>query len=130
MTDNLRPSPVDRCTAGLQSAPSRRQFIETSLSSAASTAIIGATLLGTTAASLPRSVHAAGGDDTLRVGLIGCGGRGTGAARQALMADQRVKLVAMADVFAEPLQTSLKALSADAELIDKIDVPPERGSAS
>ena len=121
MTDNLRPHP-----AGLQSASSRRQFIETSLSSAASTAMIGATLLGTTAASLPRSVHAAGGDDTLRVGLIGCGGRGTGAARQALMADQRVKLVAMADVFAEPLQTSLKALSADAELIDKIDVPPER----
>jgi len=121
MTVNLRPHP-----AGLQSASSRRQFIETSLSSAASTAMIGATLLGTTAASLPRSVHAAGGDDTLRVGLIGCGGRGTGAARQALMADQRVKLVAMADVFAEPLQTSLKALSADAELIDKIDVPPER----
>ena len=126
MTDNLRPSPVDRSTAGLQSAPSRRQFIETSLSSAASTAIIGATLLGTTATSLPRSVHAAGVDDVLRVGLIGCGGRGTGAARQALMADPRVKLVAMADVFADPLQISLQSLLAEAELVAKIDVPPER----
>ena len=121
MTDKLSPSP-----AGQQSARSRRQFIETSLSSAASTAMIGATLLGATATTFPRSVHAAGGDDTLRVGLIGCGGRGTGAARQALMADQRVKLVAMADVFAEPLQISLKSLSADAGLVDKIDVPPER----
>ena len=40
----------------------------------------------------------------LRVGLIGCGGRGTGAAAQALRADKNVKLVALGDVFEDKLQ--------------------------
>jgi hypothetical protein len=47
---------------------------------------------------------------TLRVGLIGCGGRGTGAAAQALAADSIVKLVALGDVFPDRLQGSLDAL--------------------
>lgn len=41
--------------------------------------------------------------ETLKVGLIGCGGRGTGAAREALLADKNVKLVAMADTFKEQI---------------------------
>ena len=73
----------------------------------------------------PSPVHAAG-DDTLRVGLIGCGGRGTGAATQALMADSRVKLTAMADAFDDRLQTSLKVIERMELLKSKIDVPPER----
>ncbi len=97
---------------------SRRQFIGTSLSTAAA---VGA---GTIA--FPSPVHAAGGDDVLRVGLIGCGGRGTGAARQALEADDRVKLVAMGDAFEDRLQLSLKSLSAVKEIADKIDVPREQ----
>lgn len=97
---------------------SRRQFIGTSLSAVATT--VGA---GTVA--LPSSVHAAGGDDVLKVGLIGCGGRGTGAARQALDADPKVKLVAMGDAFEDRLQSSLKSLSAVKEIAGKIDVPPE-----
>ena len=47
------------------------------------------------------SVHAAGTDKLLRVGLIGCGGRGTGAASQALNADPKTELVALADVFSD-----------------------------
>lgn len=47
----------------------------------------------------------------LKVGLIGCGGRGTGAANQALKADPDVVLHAMGDVFADKLETSLTNLS-------------------
>jgi predicted dehydrogenase len=48
--------------------------------------------------------------DTLKVGLVGCGGRGSGAADQALTADKNVVLTAMADAFEDRLQTSLKNL--------------------
>jgi predicted dehydrogenase len=70
-------------------------------------------------------VHAGGGD-TLRVGLIGCGGRGTGAAAQALNADKNVKLVAMGDAFEDRLQSSLATLQADEKVAGKIDVPEGR----
>ena len=62
----------------------------------------------------------------LRVGLIGCGGRGTGAAAQALQADTNVKLVAMADAFADCVDRSLAALQNQEKIADKIDVPAER----
>lgn len=62
----------------------------------------------------------------LRVGLIGCGGRGTGACRQALQADENVKLTAMGDAFADRLDTSLKSLQRIDSVKDKIDVPEER----
>ncbi len=45
------------------------------------------------------------GDDTIKIGLIGCGGRGTGAAFQALSTKQNVKLVAMGDAFADNVET-------------------------
>jgi hypothetical protein len=57
--------------------------------------------LGAAAASdlaLGRSVHAAG-SDLLRIGLVGCGGRGAGAAVNALNADPNTRLAAMADIF-------------------------------
>jgi len=76
-------------------------------------------------ASLQATVHASG-SDLLRVGLIGCGGRGTGAASQALMADANVKLTAMGDVFEDQLQSSLKTLQQTAGLERLLDVPPER----
>ena len=47
-----------------------------------------------------RMAHAAG-DDTLKIGLIGCGGRGTGAVGNAFAADPNTKLVAIADTFAD-----------------------------
>ena len=54
--------------------------------------------------------------DTLRVGFIGCGGRGTGAAGQALNADKNVVLTAMGDVFADRIQSSLAALHNESHL--------------
>ena len=98
------------------SPATRREFLKTS--TLAGGAFVGALSLGT-------SVHASG-DDTLRVGLIGCGGRGTGAASQALLADTRVKLTAMGDMFADNLQVSLKSLRESRDLENKLDVPPER----
>jgi hypothetical protein len=71
-------------------------------------------------------VHAAG-DDTLQVALIGCGGRGTGAAKDAMMVKRGpVKLVAMADVFDNRLDGSYEALSGDHECGSRMDVTPER----
>lgn len=70
------------------------------------------------------SLHAAG-DDVIRVGLIGCGDRGTGAAVQALSADKNVKLVAMGDAFADRLQSSLENLRAKKDTVAKVAVTPE-----
>ncbi|MEJ7645023.1 MAG: Gfo/Idh/MocA family oxidoreductase [Chryseolinea sp.] len=52
-------------------------------------------------------------DDTIKVALVGCGGRGTGAATQALLSKQNVKLVAMADAFRDRLDDSYKILTSD-----------------
>ena len=93
-------------------ASSRRDFLKTSAAAGAALALVPA-------------VHAAG-SDVLRVGLIGCGSRGTGAASQALKADKNVKLVAMGDAFADRIESSLGELHNDAELAAKIDVPAER----
>ncbi len=98
--------------------PTRREFVTTSALAATSGAVAGMLQQST-------AVHAAG-DDTLRVGLIGCGSRGSGAASQALMADSRVKLTAMGDVFVDRLQFSLNSLQAITGLESKIDVPQER----
>jgi len=61
--------------------------------------------------------------DTLKVGLIGCGGRGTGAASNALNADDNVMLIAMADAFDDRLQESLKGLKA--KFGARVNVDPE-----
>ncbi len=66
----------------------------------------GAALAG---GSFTRMAHAEGSGE-IKIGLIGCGGRGTGAAVNAMNADPNVKLVAMADMFDDALQNSLKQL--------------------
>ena len=78
----------------------RRNFLKTSATAAATT-------LGTL--DLARSAHAAGGD-TLRVGMIGCGGRNAGAAIQALTADPGARLVAMCDIFLDRVQGKLEEI--------------------
>jgi len=98
---------------------SRRNFLKTS-----GLAALAAGTFSSTAGAF--TVGHVTGNDLLRVGLIGCGGRGSGAASQALQADQNVKLIAMADLFEDRLQLSLAALKEQEELTDKIDVPPER----
>ena len=64
--------------------------------------------------------------ETLRVGLIGCGGRGTGAAAQALAGDSNVKLVALGDAFKDRLEGSLDTLRKQKEIAEKIEVPEAR----
>ena len=64
--------------------------------------------------------------ETLRVGLIGCGGRGTGAAAQALAGDLNVKLVALGDVFKDRLESSLDILQKQKSIAEKIEVPEAR----
>ncbi len=91
--------------------PSRRQFIQAS----------GAAVFSAAAASyLQRNAHAAT-SDTLRVGLIGCGGRGSGAAFEALNADPNTHLVAVGDTFADMVDGSLKKF-ADSKVADRIKV--------
>lgn len=93
------------------SNPTRRQFIATA---AATTAIAG----------FPSILSAQGGTTAvLKIGLVGAGGRGTGAAFQALSADPNVKLWAVADAFASQITNSLKNLS---EFGAKVEVPEER----
>ncbi len=92
--------------------PPRRTFLKTTaLASAAAT--LGQVPL----------VHA-GGNATLRIALVGCGGRGSGAVVQALRADPEVKLVALADAFQDRLEACLARIPRD--LASKVDVPPER----
>src|SRR5579863_7149771 len=93
---------------------SRRDFLKTST----------VALAGGVAASLGAvpQVHAAGSDE-IRVGLIGCGSRGTGAAQNVLESSPGVKLVAMGDVFKDHIESSLKNLE---KYADKVDVPEDR----
>ncbi len=63
-------------------------------------------------------------DDTIKIALIGCGDRGTGAAFQALSTKANLKLVAMADAFQDRLDNSYKLLSD--KFKEKVDVPKER----
>ena len=81
---------------------SRRQFLETTGAVATASALAGVAV---------PAVHAAE-DNTIQVALIGCGGRGTGAAGNALSTTQGpIKLVAMADVFEDRLSSSYDQLS-------------------
>jgi len=89
------------------------------------------TFLKTTAATaalayVPTFVHAQNNNATLKVGLIGAGGRGTGAAEQALLADRDVKLWAVGDAFEDRVTGCLRSLNARPNLANKIDVPRER----
>lgn len=94
----------------------RRQFLRTS-----SLAVVASTVARQSAAQAGVSPG-----ETLRIGLIGCGGRGTGAAAQALAADPNVKLTALGDAFADRLQGSLETLKKQAAIAQKIDVPEAR----
>ena len=72
------------------------------------------------------SVHAAG-TDLIQVALVGCGGRGTGAAANALSSENGpIKLVAMADLLEEKLWKSFKNLHEDKAISGKLDVPIDR----
>jgi predicted dehydrogenase len=80
---------------------SRRDFLKTTVVAGTAFAV-SSTLLS--------NAHAAGSEKVLKVGLIGCGNRGTGAAGDCVFSSPNVQLVAMADVFKDRLQSSLKEL--------------------
>lgn len=109
-----------------QSEVSRRNFIKTTA------ALTGAAFLS----ELPLATAAHNlVDDTIKVALIGCGGRGTGAAIQALMTQQNVQLVAMADAFRDKVDSAYLALMSDdfsdytgasGSVKARVNVPEER----
>lgn len=93
----------------------------------------GSMLAGAIAAApiISRANFFSGSDDVIKVAVIGCGGRGTGAAVQALMSKQHVKIVAMADAFRDRLDECYKNVSeelasAGAGTKGILDVPEER----
>ncbi len=98
----------------------RRDFLKTS-----SAAVAGGALASELA--FPYIAKAAPNSSKLKLGFIGCGGRGTGAAAQALNADSNVELWAMGDVFENQLQRSLTTLQTENKNTpDKVNVARER----
>jgi predicted dehydrogenase len=105
---------------------SRREFVKQS--SLIAGGLIAAPLFS-------KANYFSGADDTIKVAIVGCGGRGTGALAQALLTKQNVKLVAMADAFRDNLDKCYKTITAD-DLTDvigksgnfkgRVDVPEER----
>ena len=94
--------------------PNRRQFIK-----AGSTAAVAASTL-----SFPTVTFGKPDSRKLKIGFIGCGGRGTGAAAQALTADSNVELWSMGEVFRDRLDRSLANISKGRE--GKINVDDKR----
>jgi len=96
--------------------PSRREFLKGSGATVAGAALAGSL-------SVARSAHAQG-SDVIKLGLIGCGGRGTGAIAQQFKADPNVKLVAVADAFPQKAQGTVDRLKKQSA--SQVDVPPEQ----
>lgn len=99
--------------------PTRREVLKTGGQIAAVSALAGI--------SIPH-VHAQSSEE-VKLALVGCGGRGTGAVKNALSVSGTLgplKLHAMADVFDDKLKRSHEVLAKDPQVGDKIDVSPER----
>jgi predicted dehydrogenase len=95
----------------------RRDFLKASTGIA-----VGATLASTLV--IPRAVHA-GSSEKMRIGLIGCGGRGTGAAENALNASPENVLVAVGDAFPDFAKSSLDKLKRIEACKDRVQVSPD-----
>ena len=95
----------------------RREFLKTS----GAFAVTGA-MISQAPFILTGKAAAAG---TLKVGLVGCGGRGIGAAMQAMNADPNVELTAIGDVFDFRAKQALDQLKGNASLASKVKVTPE-----
>ncbi len=102
-----------------QASSSRRDFLKRSAAVASAAAVLQS--------GIARTAHAAG-SDLLKIALIGCGGRGTGAANDCLSAakilGQPIKLIAVADAFEDRARNSLEKLNK--QWAAEIDVPNER----
>ncbi len=100
-------------TPSPDSALSRRTFLGTSVAVAAGTVLTSG---------LPSITRAAESSKTLKIALIGCGGRGTGAASQALKADMNIELAAMADIAPDQIEKSLQNLKHVEGIGEKVKV--------
>ena len=99
--------------------PNRRDFLKTS-----TTAALGAGAL--LQFGLNSAVHASG-DDTIKIGLVGCGGRGTGAATQALSTNGNVKLTAVGDAFEDNARNVLNGIKGGlGEKSNRVQVQTEK----
>jgi len=105
----MRPSDLS------PSDPSRRNFLKTSA---------GAVAAASTLENAGGVNAFAGEDHTIPIALVGCGGRGTGAASQALSTKGPTRLVAMADVFSDRLKASIDLLNQDHSA--QLAVSPDR----
>ncbi|MEM7316931.1 MAG: Gfo/Idh/MocA family oxidoreductase, partial [Planctomycetota bacterium] len=92
----------------------RRTFLK----AASTTAAIAGTM------TIPRNAHAAGTNDRLKVGLVGCGGRGSGAAQNAVNGDKNCEIWAMGDAFEDRLNLSKPVIKAHCG--DQFNVSDER----
>lgn len=102
---------------GSDGAVTRRDFVKTSA------------VLSAAAALTPSALAFASrrtGDEVLRIGVIGCGGRGTGAAVDAIDAHPATRIVALADLFADRLNSSLGNLTGTERAAGRVDVPESR----
>lgn len=80
-----------------------------------------------TAVHFPHVANAAAAGDKIKIGWVGCGGRGTGAANQALNADSNVVMWSMGDVFQDKIDSGLESLKKEqAKNPEKVSVSPER----
>ena len=94
---------------------SRREFLTTTAAAAGTAALLGAVT----------PVHAAG-SDTIKIGLIGCGGRGTGAATNTCTGNEGVVIHAMGDLFKDNLDNSRNRLKGEGACKGKFDVSDDR----
>ncbi len=95
--------------------PTRRQFLEGS---------VIASVGGALALSTPHVLGGAADNRKLKIGLIGCGGRGTGAVKNALDSDSNIEVTALADVFPDRIERTMKFLTADYS--GRVNVPKTR----
>ena len=108
MTEPSKPSSGSRS--------SRRDFLKTSGAAAVGGAFAGSLTF------VRKASAAYSGGDTLKVGLIGCGGRGSGAAAQALSTGDDVVLTAMGDVFEDRVQSSRRHLAGSEQFGQRVKV--------
>lgn len=101
---------------------SRRGFLTSSAKVAAAGTLLTSSL--TPKKALGFGGFHQGADETIRIGVVGCGGRGTGAALNAVEADSQTKVIALADMFQDRITMSLDGLMT--EIPDNCSVPEER----
>ena len=114
-SDELPANEIEVTSSGGASIEAnRRGFLKTT---------VATTAIASTASFFTRSVHAAG-SDIIKVGLVGCGGRGMGAAKDNMSADAGCRLTAIAEVFYDRMEDGKQRLKK--ELGSQYEVPEEQ----